>query len=162
MVKNERLPQRYLFFSYFSVPSTLICPNKPRKIFFNPDFFVGILLGISVFFSEYILKNQIIISAIPMPSCPKGQILGGAAAFGTVAGVRAQQDGKSHFSLSSSWEKPARVAAMSVYLQADMRGPSLTGFGYFPLLTPAHHALRLMGMSTSTWGRRKSEFSEMF
>ena len=45
-------------------------------------------------------------------------------------------------------------AKTSEYRQQVKRSPSLIGCGNRPALTPAHHALLLMGMIFNTWGRR--------
>ena len=66
------------------------------------------------------------------------------------------------FSVSFFPEMLSNRAAISPYLHALVRGPSLTGLGKRPLLQPAHQELRLTGMRARTWGKRKSEFSEMF
>jgi hypothetical protein len=59
----------------------------------------------------------------------------------------------------SPFEIFSRVARMSEPLHADVRGPILTGFGKRPLLHPAHHVLRLTGMSARTCGKRSKLFS---
>src|SRR5262245_22556098 len=41
-------------------------------------------------------------------------------------------------------------ARMSAALHAVVLGPSFTGFGYLPCLTPAHHAAREIGNTVST------------
>ena len=56
---------------------------------------------------------------------------------------------------SSLSESSFNKAAISDARHTVVRGPSLIGLGKRPLLTPTHHPLALMGMSSKTCGKRK-------
>ena len=58
------------------------------------------------------------------------------------------------FRLSSSTR-----ARMSSARHAVVRGPSLTGAGYFPVRTPAHQLDRPIGKKDRTWGSRRKPVS---
>ena len=52
-------------------------------------------------------------------------------------------------------EEYTKESALKALRQQVVRGPSFTGWGKRPVLTPAHHAERDTGTRCSTPGRRR-------